>query len=90
MDRSEFTAANTSAADDIRSDQALIHRHYLVTALDNVGNPTSTLAIGFADVTMVLINGNWKITRWNDRIDPNADPGDTEQKTLGRRRLNSY
>lgn len=76
--------------DDESADVVLWHRHYLVRTLDNAGNPSTIQAIGFADLTIVRFpDGNWRISRWEDRIDPAADPNDPEQMTLGRRRLNT-
>jgi hypothetical protein len=75
--------------DNVQGDVASIHRHYVVRTLAEDLSITSTLAIGYADLTMALLEGNWRITRWNDRIDPAADPNDAEQITLGRRRLNT-
>jgi hypothetical protein len=76
--------------DDESADVVHWHRHYLVRTLDNAGNPIAVQAIGFADLTIVRFpDGNWRIARWDDRIDPAADPNDPEQMTLGRRRLNT-
>ena len=51
---------------------------------------SGTLAIGFADLTLVRsTNGDWRITLWEDRIDPGFDRNDPDQVTLGRRRLNT-
>lgn len=76
--------------DDIGSDAATIHRHYLVTSHASDGTRTSFLTIGYADLRLLRFSdGNWRIVRWDDRRDPNADPNDQEQVTLGRRRLNT-
>jgi hypothetical protein len=64
-------------------DVAELHRHYTVTA------GSVTIARGFAD--LVLIRGSdarWRITVWEDRRDPLANPS-TEERSLGWRRLNS-
>jgi len=37
----------------------------------------------------VRLGDEWKITIWQDRIDPDADVNDSEQLTMGRRRLNT-
>jgi len=75
--------------DDIRETQATIHRYYTIDTEDLDGNLTGALARGFADLTFLRgTDGNWRITRWEDRVDPSADPG-AEEVTLGRRRLNT-
>ena len=74
--------------DDFGLAGATIHRHYLVTIEtdDNVSN--GFLAIGYADLTFIKSpQGQWLIARWEDRPDPEADPNDPEQVTLGLRRL---
>lgn len=69
---------------------ATIHRHYQLTTFAPDGTQTSFLAIGIADLTLLRFSdGNWRIVRWEDRRDPEADPNDADQKTLGRRRLNT-
>lgn len=76
--------------DDRGANEATLHRRYLVTTHAINGNQTSVQAVGFADLRLERFpDGNWRITRWNDRRDPDADPNDPEQVTLGRRRLNS-
>jgi hypothetical protein len=83
-------AEDEDLADDQTADIAHLHRHYRIRTLAvEDGSVTSTLAIGFADLTLVRFDDAWKITLWADRIDPNADPNDPEQMTLGRRRLNT-
>lgn len=83
-------APDDANPDDVRGSQATIHRHYVVTTLAEDGSVSSTLAVGFADLILIQFpDGDWEITRWNDRIDPEADPNDPEQLTLGRRRLNT-
>jgi hypothetical protein len=68
--------------------QATIHRHYLITTETEDNVPTGFLAIGYADLTFVKsAQGEWLITRWEDRLDPGADPNEPEQVTLGLRRL---
>lgn len=72
-------------------DVKIVSRHYVVRTLSETDQSvTSTLAIGFAELTFVRgEDSNWRIRLWRDRIDPNADPNDPEQITLGRRRLNT-
>jgi hypothetical protein len=85
----EWTKDN-DLLDDESADIVHWHRHYRVRTLAEDGSVTSVQAIGFADLTIVRFSdGNWRISRWDDRIDPNADPNDPEQVTLGRRRLNT-
>jgi hypothetical protein len=70
-------------------DVVYLHRHYLVRRATEAGDEIGKVAIGFADLTLVLQGDQWKITIWQDRIDPNADPNDPDQLTMGRRRLNT-
>lgn len=73
--------------DDERETRAEIHRHYEITTETSDGTVTGALARGFADLVMVKgVDGNWRIMIWNDRVDPDADPG-AEEVSLGRRRL---
>ena len=72
---------------DVRETRAEISMHYEITTQTSDGEVTGALAKGFADLVLVRgLDGNWRITIWNDRIDPNADPG-AEEVSLGRRRL---
>ena len=72
------------------ADLAILHRHYVLHTLAEGGTVSGTLAIGFADLTLVRsTNGDWRITLWEDRIDPGFDRNDPDQVTLGRRRLNT-
>jgi len=76
--------------DNIGANAATMSQHYLVTAHAEDGTLTSYIAIGFADLTLLRFpDGNWRIVRWEDRRDPDANPTDTDQVTLGMRRLNS-
>jgi len=68
---------------------AQIQRRYRVVTYNTDGDST-IIAIGFADLTFYRdAQSRWVITRWADRSDPEADPGDQDQVTLGRRRLQS-
>lgn len=72
---------------DVRETRAAISMHYEITTETGDGTVTGALARGFADLVLVKgVDGNWRITIWNDRIDPDADPG-VEEVSLGRRRL---
>jgi hypothetical protein len=83
-------APDPSHPDDIGANTATIHRHYVITAHAADGTLTQYLAIGFADLTLLRFpDGNWRLIRWEDRRDPDADPNDTDQVTLGSRRLNT-
>lgn len=63
-----------------------IHRHYLVTAVSDDGGAT-ILAVGFADLMFYKgADGNWVMTRWEDRPDPEM----SNQKTLGFVRLENH
>jgi len=70
-------------------DVVYLHRHYLVRRVTDAGDEIGRVAIGFADLTLVHLGDQWKITIWQDRVDPAADPNDSEQLTMGRRRLNT-
>ena len=76
-----------SQADIINAETATLHRHYQITAVTD--QTAQIIAIGYADLSLVKdAEGNWRIVEWNDRRDPAASPTDTEQQTLGLRRLN--
>jgi hypothetical protein len=68
----------------------LLHRRYTLLSLDEGGVPLDVVARGFADLTFHQAgNGNWYITRWEDREDPEPyDPtGALVNVTWGQRRL---
>lgn len=69
--------------------QAVLYRKYEVRATAPDGTSTLIIARGFADLTITRFASNWLVTRWEDHIDPEADPTDPYQVTLGRRRLES-
>jgi hypothetical protein len=74
--------------DEVTSNVVTIHRHYLIVSQAVDGTQTSFLARGYADLRMLRFpDGLWRIVLWNDRRDPDAEPGDQEQVTLGFRRL---
>lgn len=74
---------------DVESD-GILFRHYLITTHAADGSRTRTIAVGYVRLKFLQFSdGNWRIIRWDDRIDPQADPGDPEQITWGRRRLNT-
>ena len=79
------------AKDDLNPDvesEGIFYRHYLVTAHAEDGTLTQYLAIGYAKLEFRQFpDGAWRIARWEDRIDPQANAGDPEQVTWGRRRL---
>jgi len=67
----------------------IAHRRYRIDAMGVAGVPVEIIARGYADLTITqLSDGNWKITRWNDRADPEPDPL-LPQRTWGQRRLES-
>jgi hypothetical protein len=70
--------------------QALKHRHYALAARSS-SNPPDTLAVGYADLYFQKVNGNWRLFRWEDRIDPSygLHPAKPNCITIGRRRLDS-
>jgi len=75
--------------DDIGSETATIHRHYVVTAHAVDGTQNGYLAFGYADLRLMRFSdGNWRIVKWDDRRDPTADAG-VGQITFGRQRLNN-
>lgn len=66
---------------------AELHRRYTVTAGRGAG--AVVIAVGYADLQLVQgPDAQWRITIWEDRRDPEANPN-LEQRTLGWRRLNS-
>jgi hypothetical protein len=68
----------------------VLHRRYTILALAEDGKTNEIIARGFADLTLYQSSdGNWYITRWEDRPDPvQLDPNLT-QVTWGWRRLDS-
>ncbi len=75
--------------DEFGPGSATLHRHYLVVANGTAG-VAEIIAKGYADLVLVQQSstGNWVITQWQDRADPNVDPV-LPQKTWGLRRLES-
>jgi hypothetical protein len=69
-------------------DNGLVNRRYEVRAYTDETTYTY-VARGYAHLTLYQRprDGNWVITRWEDHPDPEADPQDHEQISLGRRRL---
>ena len=78
-----------SGLDDLGVRTAKLYRRYRVVTETEEGIGTGTIALGFADLTLVKgADESWRITIWRDRVDQTADVG-AEEVTLGRRRLNS-
>jgi hypothetical protein len=75
---------------DVES-EGVFNRHYLITGHNpTTGNQTRFLAIGYCTLKMLqFTDGNWRIVRWDDKVDPNANPDDQEQVSLGKRRLDT-
>lgn len=71
--------------DVIEPASAILHRAYLIQA-----TPDDILYVpvakGFADIYLVLSGGSWKIYRWQDFEDPNAD-FNTGEVSYGQLRL---
>jgi hypothetical protein len=68
-----------------------IQRRYRVVTYVNInvpGGDSTIIAIGYADLDFWRDpQGNWRVIKWTDKSDPEADSGDQQQITLGRRRL---
>lgn len=75
----------TSPSDDVSADTVQFHRHYKVVASTASGSTVETIAAGFADLSMFKSGGRWAISRWNDRVDPDAGA----QNSMSQRRLES-
>ena len=78
--------------DRVGDSDALLHRWYQIIAIDDdSGEVTEIIAQGYADLTFrQTASGNWLITRWEDRPDPEPNQyGLTKQPTWGQRRLES-
>jgi hypothetical protein len=75
--------------DEFGTGSAVLHRHYLVIA-EGTSGVAEIIAKGYADLVLVQqsTTGNWVITQWQDRSDPDVDPL-LPQKTWGLRRLES-
>lgn len=68
----------------------VVHRRYRIDAVGVAGTAVEIIAKGYADIVLTrLEDGNWKLTRWQDRADPEIDPELPEQRTWGQRRLES-
>lgn len=83
----------TSESDDIEGTTpgfALIHRRYILFTSVSETDVT-VIAVGYADIYLYKANGRWFIYRWQDRVDPEigVSPADTEQLSMGARRLES-
>jgi hypothetical protein len=76
--------------DDLGSDLATLHRHYLITTRLTDGSDL-VIAVGYVDLLMVRTTaGRWVVVIWNDRVDPafgGADPPNPEQVAYSWRRL---
>ena len=69
--------------------QAILYRSYQVLATSPDGNSTLIIARGYAYLTFSKKGADWLVTGWDDHPDPDTDPNDPYQLTLGRRRLES-
>ena len=66
----------------------LLHRRYTLVVFDEQQTVTDVIARGFADLTFQQAsNGNWYITRWEDRQDPEPYSETLPNVTWGQRRL---
>jgi hypothetical protein len=77
----------TAGSDEVGDDDATLHRRYEVFVLDDAGNSLGRIAVGLVDLTFRKADGRWVIVRWEDHVDPAADPGNTDEISLGERRL---
>ena len=69
---------------------SILHRRYTLLAIGATGEAAEVIARGFADLTLHHAgNGNWYITRWEDRPDPVLVDPKLPQVTWGQRRLES-
>lgn len=76
--------------DRVGTNPTILHRRYTLLALDQNAVPVDVVARGLADLTLYQsADGNWYITRWQDREDPIPyDPtGSLVNVTWGQRRL---
>jgi hypothetical protein len=85
--QAEFTAVDQFPDEPPGTDATHIYRHYKVEAVSPESTTVQIIAIGYADLYFHRKDDKWVITRWDDHIDPAADPLDPYQLTLGRRRL---
>ena len=71
--------------------QARRVRHYQVYAHILATGDSLLIAVGYADLTFVHIGSRWKLSRWQDRVDPliGFPPQNPLQQTFGARRLNA-
>jgi hypothetical protein len=82
-----WTAHPTAPPDVHNTEDATLHRRYHVILVDDAGNNLGWIARGLADLYFRRVDGDWVIVRWEDHLDPDADPNDLEQKSMGERRL---
>jgi hypothetical protein len=70
---------------------ALLRRHYTLYATSADGNIQHLIAVGYADLYLQRVNGQWRLYRWEDRLDPDygLHPRDPDNICMGRRRLDS-
>jgi hypothetical protein len=68
-----------SPDDEISSDglETIAHRHYTIAAL-TTGQDPHVFARGYADLTLRVFATRWKIVKWQDREDPQANVSNEE------------
>lgn len=82
---------DTRYPDVIGSGEVVYYRHYLVL-LTGEATPSDTVAIGYAALTLDQLGANWKLTRWQDQVDPEigVDPRNSQWLSFTVRRLDTY
>lgn len=60
-------------SDDFQATTAILYRSYLLQATPDDGATYVPVARGNAEIHFALLRGSWKIVRWIDSEDPQAD-----------------
>jgi hypothetical protein len=76
--------------DFIETTHVILHRRYQVYALPQEGD-AERIAVGYADLDMVLNGTRWFLTRWTDHVDPTVgvSPQNQEDQSFSARRLDN-
>lgn len=72
---------------DLLTGEAELYRKYDVFTVTEDGETLDRLAVGIAHLFFKRIAARWAIVRWEDQIDPAADPDDPDDLSMGKRRL---
>ncbi len=87
----QWASDPNSPLDDRQPESAVLHRYYVLQASGADGAIQKIIAIGYADLYLQKRDSRWFLYRWQDRLDENigVNPTDTDNRTMGWRRLDS-